>query len=124
MTNRIIRVEWKKTTKHILQTAGYHVIVVVGGYSVFDFVGVSEADIVLVMVRNAREGYLREKQRLERLLCPSNCCKEIHLYRDGFEEPEIIEVETAERVQHETRSDIPHEHFRQDQGSSGSSFQS
>lgn len=103
MTNRIIYADWKKATKRILQTAGYHVIKTVGAHSVFDFVGVSATEVVLVMVRNARDGYLREKQRLEKLLCPPNCRKEIHLYRDGFEEPEILEVDTAERFLQEDK---------------------
>ena len=76
----------------ILETAGYTCFKSGGSIGIFDIIGISATDIVLVQVKSNHNPSLVEIEAMELFVCPKNCKKLIHKWNDYSRLPVVREV--------------------------------
>ena len=79
-------------TMALLEAAGYSCTRAAGSLGLFDVVGIGSADIVLVQVKTRDWPGLDEMERLKNFLCPPNCRRLIHRWRDRMRIPDVKEL--------------------------------
>ena len=65
----------------VLEAAGYEVTRSAGSKGLFDLIGISAADVVLVQVKSGRPPSPAEREALADFQVPPNCRKLIHVWR-------------------------------------------
>ena len=76
----------------LLETAGYTCLKSGGSLGIFDIVGISATDIVLVQVKSNRNPSLVEIEAMELFICPKNCKKLVHKWNDYSRFPVVKEI--------------------------------
>jgi Holliday junction resolvase len=76
----------------LLEAAGYYCIRSSLSAGVFDVVGISATDIVLVQVKTRDWPYAAEMANLKAFVAPANTRKLVHRYRDRVALPDVKEV--------------------------------
>jgi hypothetical protein len=76
----------------VLETAGYRCTRSGASLGVFDVVGISATDIVLVQVKTRDWPSHAEMGDLQAFACPPNAKKLVHRYRDRVALPDVKEV--------------------------------
>ncbi|HZS09432.1 MAG TPA: hypothetical protein VFD58_31660 [Blastocatellia bacterium] len=76
----------------ILEAAGYACTRAAASLGVFDIVGVSSADVVLVQVKSNEWPRSVEMEAIKLFQCPPNARKLIHRWRDRRQTPDVKEV--------------------------------
>ena len=76
----------------ILETAGYTCFKSGGSIGIFDIIGISATDIVLVQVKSNHNPSPVEIEAMELFICPENCRKLIHRWNDYSRLPVVREV--------------------------------
>ena len=76
----------------ILETAGYTCLKSGGSLGIFDIIGISATDIVLVQVKSNHNPSLVEIEAMELFVCPKNCKKLIHKWNDYSRFPIVKEI--------------------------------
>jgi len=79
-------------TRALLEAAGYSVIRAAGSLGLWDLVGISSTDIVLVQVRTNRGVYGAELEALRSFQAPPNARRFIHIWRDREPLPLVKEI--------------------------------
>ncbi len=79
-------------SKRLLEAAGYTVFRCAGSHGLFDLIGVSATDVVLVQVKCRDWPYGAEREALEAFRVPGNCRKLVHRWRDGQRTPDTLEL--------------------------------
>ena len=73
----------------LLEAAGYACTRAAVSLGVFDIVGVSPTDVVLVQVKSRDWPGSVEMETIRNFLCPPLCKKLIHRYRDRVRVPDV-----------------------------------
>jgi len=76
-------------SKRILETAGYAVCRAAASLGVWDLIGVSATDFVLVQVKTRDWPGTVEMETLQLFQAPSNCRKLVHRWRDRQRQPDV-----------------------------------
>ena len=76
----------------LLETAGYTCFKSGGSLGIFDIVGISATDIVLVQVKSNHDPSPAEIEAMELFICPKNCKKLIHKWNDYSRFPIVKEI--------------------------------
>jgi hypothetical protein len=63
-----------------------------GSHGLFDLIGISVTDIVLVQVKSRDWPSCAEREAITAFSAPWPCRKLIYRYRDGQRQPDILEV--------------------------------
>lgn len=71
-----------------LEGYGYRCTRAAASLGVWDIVGVSKENVVLVQVKSNRWPGKKEREEMRKFKAPPCCEKHIHLWRDGAGEPE------------------------------------
>jgi len=79
-------------SKQPLEAAGYTVFRMAGSHGLFDLIGISAADIVLVQVKSRDWPSRAERDAIMAFSAPWPCRKLIHRYRDGQRQPDVLEL--------------------------------
>jgi Holliday junction resolvase len=79
-------------SKAILEAAGYAVTKAGASLGVFDLIGISPTDIVLVQVKSNAWPRKEEMENITLFRCPGNCRKLLHRWRDRKRLPDVREV--------------------------------
>ena len=76
----------------LLEASGYAVTRSAASLGAWDIIGVSSADVVLLQVKSNRWPCPAEMETLREFVCPPNCRKLVHRWRDGQSLPDVKEV--------------------------------
>ncbi len=76
----------------MLEAAGYSCTRAAASLGLFDIIGVSSTDVVLVQVKTRDWPYAAEMETLNGFQCPPNARKLIHRYVDGKRLPDVREI--------------------------------
>ena len=76
----------------VLEAAGYAVTRSAASLGAWDIIGVSSADVVLLQVKSNRWPCPAEMETLRSFVCPPNCRKLVHRWRDGVTLPNVREI--------------------------------
>jgi len=76
----------------LLEAAGYSCTRAAASLGVFDIIGVSPADVVLVQVKSNRWPGAGEMEAIANFATPANCRKIIHRWMDRRPEPDVREI--------------------------------
>ena len=76
----------------LLETAGYTCLKSGGSLGIFDIIGISATDIVLVQVKSNCNPSPVEIEAMEFFICPKNCRKLIHRWNDYNRLPIVKEI--------------------------------
>jgi hypothetical protein len=76
----------------LLEAAGYYCIRSSLSAGIFDIVGISATDIVLVQVKTRDWPWGSEMEAMKEFVSPPNARKLIHRYRDRVALPDVKEV--------------------------------
>jgi len=76
----------------LLETAGYTCMKSGGSIGIFDIIGISATDIVLVQVKSNCNPSPVEIETMELFICPKNCRKLIHRWNDYSRFPIVKEI--------------------------------
>lgn len=76
----------------VLEAAGYYCVRSHRSEGIFDLVGISSTDIVLVQVKTTNWPYGEEMEALRAFLAPPNARKLVHRWRAGCSVPDVKEV--------------------------------
>ena len=79
-------------TMALLERAGYYCVRSHLSAGVFDVVGISATDVVLVQVKTTNWPYSAEMEALKAFVAPPNTKKLVHRYRARIDLPEVKEV--------------------------------
>jgi Holliday junction resolvase len=79
-------------SKQMLEAAGYTVFRMAGSHGLFDLIGISVTDIVLVQVKSRDWPSRVEREAIKAFAAPWPCRKIIHRYRDGQRQPDVLEL--------------------------------
>ena len=63
-----------------------------GSHGLFDLIGISVTDIVLVQVKSRDWPSRVEREAITAFRAPWPCRKLIHWYRDGQRQPDVLEL--------------------------------
>ncbi|MGB7069116.1 MAG: hypothetical protein WBD22_06445 [Pyrinomonadaceae bacterium] len=81
-----------------LESIGYECFRMAGSLGLFDVIGVSAIDLMLVQVKSNRNPSRAELDRIRELDTPESCRKVIHVWKDRQSLPEIREVKGQSNV--------------------------
>lgn len=73
----------------LLEKAGYSCTRAAASLGVFDIVGISSTDILLVQVKSNEWPRSDEWEQMRMFRCPPNCRKVVHRWKDGAREPDV-----------------------------------
>ena len=76
----------------VLEAAGYAVTRSAASLGAWDIIGVSSADVVLLQCKSNRWPCPAEMETLRGFVCPPNCRKLVHRWRDGVALPDVREL--------------------------------
>jgi hypothetical protein len=76
----------------LLEAAGYECVRAAGSLGVFDIVGISKTDIVLVQVKSNRNAGPAEIEAIQLFPAPPNARKLLHRWNDRQRLPEVKEL--------------------------------
>jgi Holliday junction resolvase len=76
----------------LLEAAGYECVRAAGSFGVFDIVGISKTDIVLVQVKSNRNAGPAEIEAIQLFPAPPNARKLLHRWNDRQRLPEVKEL--------------------------------
>jgi hypothetical protein len=76
----------------LLETAGYTCMRAAGSLGVWDIIGIGSIDIVLCQVKSRDFPGSGEMEVLREFICPANCRKLIHRWRNGQPLPDVKEL--------------------------------
>jgi hypothetical protein len=76
----------------LLESLGYRVTRSGASLGVFDVIGISGSDMVLVQVKTRDWPGVLELEAMREFPCPPNCRKLIHRWRDRQRMPDVKEV--------------------------------
>lgn len=76
----------------IFEAAGYRCSRSAASLGVFDFIGIGPHDIVLCQVKTRDFPGSSEMQAITEFVCPANCRKIVHRWRDRVALPDVREV--------------------------------
>jgi Holliday junction resolvase len=76
----------------LLEAAGYSCTRAAASLGVFDIVGVSRSDIVLVQCKSNAWPRSEEMEQIRDFVCPPNTKKLIHRWRDRVRLPDVKEI--------------------------------
>jgi Holliday junction resolvase len=79
-------------SRRLLEAAGYTVFRMAGSHGLFDLIGISVTDIILVQVKSRDWPSRTEGEAITAFAAPWPCRKLIHRYRNGRRQPDILEV--------------------------------
>jgi Holliday junction resolvase len=79
-------------SKQPLEAAGYTVFRMAGSHGLFNLIGISATDIVLVQVKSRDWPSRAEREAITAFSAPRPCRKLVHRYRDGQRQPDIWEL--------------------------------
>jgi hypothetical protein len=79
-------------SKQFLEAAGYTIFRMVGRHDLFDLIGISVNDIVLVQVKNRDWPSRADRDAITVFSAPWPCRKIIHRYLYGQRQPDILEL--------------------------------
>lgn len=79
-------------SRAVLEAAGYEVIRAAASKGVFDLIGVSRTDVVLVQCKSNRWPSPEELEAIQLFPCPPNARKLVHRWRDRVRQPDVREV--------------------------------
>ncbi len=79
-------------SKAILETAGYAVCRAAASLGVWDLIGISATDVVLVQVKTRDWPGTAEMETLSAFPVPANCRKVVHRWRDRQRAPDVREL--------------------------------
>ena len=77
----------------LLESLGYHVTRSSASLGVFDLVGISRSDFVLVQVKTNNWPGTAELEAIREFPCPPNCRKLIHRWQDRQRMPDVKWIE-------------------------------
>lgn len=75
-----------------MEAAGYSVVRSAASEGAWDLVCIGPSDIVLLQVKSRDAPYGEEKHILKEFVCPPNCRKLVHVWKERAREPIVIEV--------------------------------
>lgn len=76
----------------LLEASGYAVLRSAASKGPFDLIGIGSTDLVLVQVKVNRPPAPAEREALSLFVCPPNCKRLIHVWRDRRRLPEVKEL--------------------------------
>lgn len=76
----------------ILEAAGYACTRAAASLGAWDVIGIGSADMVLLQVKTRDWPGSAEMESLTNFLCPPNCRRLIHRWRDRQRQPDVREV--------------------------------
>jgi hypothetical protein len=76
----------------LLETFGYQCTRAAGSHGVWDVIGLSETDIVLVQVKRGAPPKPAEVEQMQLSKCPPNARKLVHVWQPNQRLPRVIEV--------------------------------
>jgi Holliday junction resolvase len=79
-------------TMAILEAAGYACTRSSASLGAWDVIGIGSADVVLVQCKSRDWPGTEEMETLQAFVCPANCRKLIHRYRDRQRLPDVKEL--------------------------------
>lgn len=79
-------------TIRLLEAAGYSCTRAAASLGVWDVIGVSATDIVLVQVKSNDWAGTVEMESMREFKAPANARKLVHRWRDGARQPDVREV--------------------------------
>jgi len=82
----------ERRTMRLLESSGYAVTRAAASLGVFDVVGISATDFVLVQVKSNRWPDAAEMESIKGFRAPANCRKLAHRWRDRVRLPDVREV--------------------------------
>lgn len=82
----------ERRSRDLLKAQGFEVLKAGGSLGVFDLVGISAQEILLVQVKSNAWPPGREIEAIKAFGCPSNCRKVVHRWNDRQGAPVIREV--------------------------------
>jgi Holliday junction resolvase-like predicted endonuclease len=84
------RLEYKSMA--MLACEGYRCLRTAGSHGEFDLLAFQPDHILLVQVKGNTKPSKSEIAKIRAFRCPSNCYKEIYIWKDGQKDVEILEV--------------------------------
>lgn len=82
----------ERRSRDLLKGQGYEVLKAGGSLGVFDLIGVSAQEILLVQVKTNAWPPGKEIQAIKDFGCPQNCRKVVHRWNDRQASPEVREL--------------------------------
>lgn len=82
----------ERRSRDLLEVSGYQVTRAGGSLGVFDLIGISSSDVLLVQVKTNQWPSQAELESIKQFRCPVNARKLIHRWRDGERLPDVQEV--------------------------------
>jgi len=82
----------ERRSRRLLEAAGYAVTRAAASLGVFDLIGISRSDVVLVQVKTRNWPGAIEMEAIRLFPAPANCRKLIHRWRDRVRLPDVKEV--------------------------------
>ncbi len=79
-------------TMRLLESLGYACTRAAASLGVFDIIGVSATDVLLVQVKSNRMPSACELETIKLFACPPNARKLIHIWQDRRRLPRVLEV--------------------------------
>lgn len=79
-------------SRDLLKAQGFEVLKAGGSLGVFDLVGISPREVLLVQVKSNAWPPSREIKAIEAFDCPGNCRKLVHRWNDRQASPEVREI--------------------------------
>lgn len=76
----------------LLESAGYACTKSGGSLGVFDIIGISKTDVLLVQVKSNREPPPHEREQMRDFMAPKNARKLIHVWKDRKALPHVTEL--------------------------------
>lgn len=76
-------------SKALFEAAGYAVCRAAASLGVWDLIGVSATDVVLVQVKSNRPPAPAERETLAAFPCPANCKRVVHVWKDRARVPVV-----------------------------------
>jgi hypothetical protein len=76
----------------ILEAAGYRCTRAAASLGVFDVVGIGSTDVVLCQVKTRDWAGAEEMEDMRNFVCPPNCRRLIHRWRDRQHLPDVREI--------------------------------
>ncbi|MGH9402124.1 MAG: hypothetical protein ACRD2P_08465 [Terriglobia bacterium] len=76
----------------LLEAAGYACTRAAASLGAFDIIGVGSTDVVLRQVKTRDWPGAEEMETIQGFLCPPNCRKLLHRWRDRMRLPDVREV--------------------------------
>ena len=82
----------ERRTMKLLEAAGYSCTRAAASLGVFDVIGISGTDFLLVQVKTNEWPRAVEMEAIEEFTAPPNARKLVHRWRDGRDSPDVREV--------------------------------